>query len=131
MTCRLLDKQPHRNARSIRYKINVLANEINDNSKNFRGLTYKELVKAIITNIKDIIRLIDEELQVLTPTSSGAEIFKQLRIKLELLVFNIGYFCGLSLDLVSIRQLTAEELFKIESSYKIDLKKLGYIKEAK
>lgn len=131
MGCRQLDTLPHRNARSIRYKINVLAIEINNNTKFFKGLTYNGLVLAVTTSIKDIIKLIDGELQGLPPASSIAGIFKELKKKLELTVYDAGYFSGLRLDIVSIRQLIAEQLLKISQDYLDKLKAIGYIKEVK
>lgn len=131
MVCRKLDTDPYRNARTIRHKINVLANEINNNSKNYRFLAYKELVTTIIMSIKDIIKLIEEELQKVLPTSSIAGIFKELKKNLELIVYDTGYFSGLRLDIVSIRQLTAEQLIKISQDYLDKLRVIGYIKEVK
>lgn len=122
---KLLDTLPHRNARTIDYKIYTLANEINNNDKTIKLLTYKDFIKTFNVRVKEIINLINEE-EKETTTTIVTTLYNNLKKGLELLLEMIHSYAG-ELDLVSIKQLTAGELIKLERLYKNNLKNLGYI----
>lgn len=117
MGCRVLDLEPHRNARSIKHKINTLFEELKSNNKIFKSLSSQELLKSIVNRIDNIIKLIDEELQTNSPTTYNYNLLKEIKTAMLRLTNDIENGVYKFLDLVSIRELATEQLYKIQYSY--------------
>lgn len=112
MSCRSLDLKPHRNVRSIDWKLYTLHAELNENAKTFRGLTYKETKTTILNRLIIIKKLFEEELEIVKPNPKQWRELDKCCGGIRIIIADINSNKYNELDLVSFKQINTEEIHK-------------------